>query len=164
MPLPKQQATQQNRKKRRYNTRLIKQRRNYTIQEIAALFDVHKNAVRRWLKKGLPTIDSIKPLLIHGSDLKAFLDDMQQAKKRPCKANEMYCFSCKAPRQPYGLMVDIHKVGNTDSRINVSGLCSVCGGVINRLDTTASIPRYERLFDVQNINKPLPTTSKQTDT
>ena len=41
------------RKKRRYNIRRVKATWPYTVQEIAELLGVHKNAVLRWLHDGL---------------------------------------------------------------------------------------------------------------
>ena len=55
------------------NHRLAKIHRNYTVDEVANLFAVHRNTVRQWIKSGLPTTDSRRPLLILGRDLVAFL-------------------------------------------------------------------------------------------
>lgn len=76
------------RKKRRYNTRRIKCSRNYTLQEIACLFDVHINAVRRWITEGLPCIDTQKPFLVHGSELVAFHNARQVKRKHACKPTQ----------------------------------------------------------------------------
>ena len=35
---------------RRFNPRRVKIHRNYTVEEVARLFGVHKNTVRDWLK------------------------------------------------------------------------------------------------------------------
>ena len=40
---------------KRLNPRRVKVHRNYTVEEVAKLFQVHKNTVRDWLKVGLPT-------------------------------------------------------------------------------------------------------------
>ena len=44
-------------RKRHPNPRLAKIHRNYTVEEIANLFGVHKNSVRNWVKGGLPISD-----------------------------------------------------------------------------------------------------------
>ena len=40
-------------RKRHPNPRLVKIHRNYTVEEIATLFGIHKNTVRDWVKAGL---------------------------------------------------------------------------------------------------------------
>ena len=55
------------RRKHRYNLRLIKATWPYTVQEIAELFGVHKNAVLGWLKAGLKSDRSQRPFLVRGT-------------------------------------------------------------------------------------------------
>ena len=50
--------------KRHPNHRHVKIHRSYTVEEIAGLFGIHKNTVRRWVKAGLPTSDDKRPMLI----------------------------------------------------------------------------------------------------
>ena len=52
------------------NPRLVKIHRNYSVEDIARLFDVHKNTVRSWLKQGLAAIDDRRPTLILGREQK----------------------------------------------------------------------------------------------
>jgi len=78
-------------KKRTYNTRLIKRDYSYFVCEIADLFDLHPQAVRRWITAGLAIIDERRPFLIHGRDLIAFLNERQSQRKQPCAADELYC-------------------------------------------------------------------------
>ena len=42
---------------KRPNPNLAKIHRNYTVEEVADLFSVHKNTVRLWVKNGLATND-----------------------------------------------------------------------------------------------------------
>jgi hypothetical protein len=44
----------------------------YTVEEAARTLGVHKNTVRAWLKRGLPTIDAERPTLILGRELAHF--------------------------------------------------------------------------------------------
>src|SRR5216683_7791116 len=85
------------------NPRLVKIHRNYTVEEIALRFGVHKNTVREWVKRGLPTVaDKKRPMLILGADLAAFLQARRAKNKRTCQAGEIYCVRCRSPkaRQP----------------------------------------------------------------
>ena len=74
--------------KRRPNPRLAKIHRNYTVEEIASLYGVHKNTVRQWIKDGLPTSDHRRPLLVLGRDLAEFLHNKRRKNKRTCKPGE----------------------------------------------------------------------------
>ena len=53
-------------RKRHPNPRLAKIHRSYTVDEVASLFGVHRNSVREWVKRGLPTSDGRRPMLILG--------------------------------------------------------------------------------------------------
>lgn len=70
-------------KKRHPNHQRVKIHRNYSVEEIADLFGIHKNTVRRWVKEGLSVIDGKRPMLILGRDLAAFLKERRKANKRP---------------------------------------------------------------------------------
>ena len=70
--------------KRHPNYRLVKIHRTYSVEEIARLFDKHKNTVRKWLKEGLQPIDKSRPVLALGSVLVAFFKARRMAAKRPC--------------------------------------------------------------------------------
>ena len=85
-------------KRRHPNYRLVKIHRNYTVEEIAKLFDIHKNTVRQWIKEGLETINDKRPMLILGPVLMAFLQARRLKNKQTCKPGELYCVRCRAPR------------------------------------------------------------------
>jgi helix-turn-helix protein len=80
------------------NARRVKSRRTYTVDEIARLFELHKNTVHRWLKNGLAAIDGRRPTLVRGAVLSAFVTKRKQASKRPCPPGFMYCLRCRAPK------------------------------------------------------------------
>lgn len=142
-------------KSRRYNVRLIRQDLSYTIHEVAELLGIHKNVVSRWFKDGLPVISDRKPYLVHGGELASYLDRKQKARRAKCKPDEFWCFKCRAPRQPLGLLVDI--VPCNDKTIQLKGLCPICSSVMLRIGTSAKIPFYAQIFDTgtpvsQHIN------------
>ena len=93
-------------RRRRPNPRLAKIHRNYTVEEVAGLFGIHRNTVREWVKRGLPTSDGRRPMLLLGRDLVAFLSARRAKNKRTCQPGELYCVRCRAPRAPAGDMVD----------------------------------------------------------
>lgn len=74
---------------------------SYSVQEVAELYGLHKNAVLRWIKDGLPIIDQRKPYLIYGADFADYLDGRQKKRKHKCGSDEFYCCKCRAPRKAW---------------------------------------------------------------
>jgi len=127
--------------KRRPNHRLVKIHRNYTVEEIACLFDTHKNTVRTWVKAGLPTADKKRPMLILGSDLAAYLQARRTKNKSPCQPGEIYCVRCRAPKQPAGDMAEYQPI--TGNLGNLLGICPDCYSMIYRRASLAKLPQIQ---------------------
>ena len=68
--------------KRHPNPRLAKIHRTYTVEEIAGLYGIHRNTVRDWIKRGLPTCDTRRPQLVLGRDLVAFIQARRSSLQR----------------------------------------------------------------------------------
>lgn len=117
-------------RKRHPNPRLAKIHRNYTVDEIATLFDIHRNTVREWVRRGLPTSDGRRPMLILGRDLVTFLTARRAKNKRTCQPGELYCMRCRAPRAPAGDMADYMPL--TATLGNLAAICSACETMIYR--------------------------------
>ena len=124
-------------RKRHPNHRLVKIHRSYTVEEIADLFAIHKNTVRRWVKSGLATSDNKRPMLILGKDLAAFVKTRRVKNKRPCKPGEIYCVRCRAPKYPAASMVEYTPV--TEKFGNLIAICPDCGAIMNRRVSLARI-------------------------
>jgi hypothetical protein len=103
----------------------VKLHRNYTVEEAAMLFRVHKNTVRGWLKSGLPSIDGRRPILILGRQLASFIHARREYKRQRCRVGEFYCFRCRAPRTSAARRADYLPV--TPSSGNLMARCSECG-------------------------------------
>src|SRR3954466_4602648 len=97
--MPRWSSNRSPRRKRRYNVRRIRATWPYSVQEIAALLGIHKNAVLRWLGSGLSADRSHKPFLVRGDELIRFLKQRQQANRRKCGSEEFFCFRCRVPRE-----------------------------------------------------------------
>ena len=138
-------------RRRSYNTRLVKRSYSYSLQEIAELFDVHINAVRRWIRDGLPKIDDHKPFLVHGSELTAFLDNRQKRRKRKCAADEFYCCRCRAPRRPRQGVVEL-TIENA-KQVRLSAKCGTCCAPMNQIGSMRKLASYRSLFDVQTTDQ-----------
>jgi len=124
-------------RKRHPNYRLVKIHRNYTVEDIANLFGIHKNTVRRWVKAGLATSDNKRPMLILGHDLRAFLQARRVKNKQTCKPGEIYCVGCRAPKFPAADMAEYSPV--TEKFGNPTAICPDCNSIMNRRVSLARI-------------------------
>ena len=86
---------------KRYNYRLVKTHRIYTIKELSRTLVVHVTTVRAWIKQGLNTVKNSKcPILIKGLDAKNFLKQRSQKRKCKLKENEIFCLRCRKACMP----------------------------------------------------------------
>lgn len=131
------------------NPRLAKIHRNYSVEEIATLFGVHRNTVRQWIKQGLPTIDDRRPMLILGRDLEAFLRARRTRNKRTCQPGELYCVRCRAPKVPACDMAEY--IALTDTFGNLIAICPDCGLMMNR---RVSLPKLAQIQGRMDITLP----------
>lgn len=122
---------------RRPNPRLAKIHRSYTVEEAATLYGVHRNTVREWIKKGLPTVDQRRPTLILGSGLSEFLQLRRERNKRSCKPGEIYCVRCREPRTPAGDWLQYKPFTATQG--NLFGICSCCDAWLYRRVSLAKL-------------------------
>lgn len=132
--------------KRHPNPRLAKIHRNYTVDEIAKLYGVHKNSVRSWVKGGLPTTDDRRPMLILGRDLVAFLHARRVKNKRPCRPGEIYCMRCRAPQKPAGDMAEYQPITATSG--NLIGICPCCDSMMYRRVNLARLAQVGANLDI----------------
>ena len=122
----------------KYNTRLIRSRRSYTIKEIANLFNVSTRTCFRWTKEGLKPIElNTNPLLFIGEDLIKFIKNNQEARRVKLKSDEYYCLKCKkAVKGKVGSEKTIKthkKIGreNKDQYKKIAK-CGLCQAKLNR--------------------------------
>ncbi|MES2682687.1 MAG: helix-turn-helix domain-containing protein [Pseudomonadota bacterium] len=107
------------------------------MEEIALLYGLHRNTVRQWIKRGLPTNDDQRPVLILGSQLAAYLTTKRTANKRPCKPGELYCVRCRIPQAAALGMADY--VPLTPTGGNLVGLCPCCDALMHRRVSLAKL-------------------------
>lgn len=115
---------------RAHNPRRVKIHRSYSVDEAARLFDVHKNTIREWIARGLPTIDQRRPLLILGSALAEFVKHRRLNRKSPCAPGQIYCVRCRCPQHPAGNMADYTPITATGG--NLVGICPACHTLMYR--------------------------------
>jgi hypothetical protein len=127
------------------NPRRIKIHRNYSIEEIARVLRIHKNTARRWEKAGLRAIDTGRPKLFLGTELRRFLETRRQQARRPCPPGHLYCFRCREPKTPVGGEVDLLPLNASGA--NLCGLCK-CGTLMYRRVSHRTLPTAYRTFTV----------------
>ena len=132
--------------KRHPNPRLAKIHRNYTVDEIAKLYAVHKNTVRAWVKSGLPTSDDRKPLLILGRDLMAYLQAKRVKNKQTCQPGQIYCVRCRVPKAPGGDMAEYKPLTSTLG--NLIGICPSCNSMMYRRVNLAKLTEVSANLDL----------------
>jgi hypothetical protein len=130
-----------------YNHNLIKIHRNYTYEELAEVFDIHKNTVATWVKNGLNCLQERRPFLILGKDAKTFLQNQRMSKKQKCKPDEIYCLSCKAPVKPAENYVVYMPITRTKGRL--TGFCEHCESIVNKFASYASVDAYSLIFTLE---------------
>jgi hypothetical protein len=135
--------------RRRYPVNLIKGTYLYEPSEIAKLFHIHRNTIRHWFKEGLKPIDDRRPVLVHGSDLKAFLAQRQEARQRKCASGEFFCFRCRAPRRPWGNLVDVSQ--HTEKIAKLTAICCVCETEMHRTIRRADLPKFIAEIERQSM-------------
>ncbi len=128
----------------------LKSNFTYTFEEAAEALGVCIGTVRRWARDGLPHLSSQRPYLILGWALKEFLREREKSRGRKLGPGEVYCVTCKAPRQPMGMMADYVPIN--DRRARLEAICSECGGVCNRLVSANRKAELARIFDLGTSN------------
>ncbi len=132
--------------KRHPNPCLAKIHRNYTVEEVAGVFGVHRNTVREWVKRGLPTNDDRRPMLILGRDLVAFIRARRAKNKRTCQPGELYCFGCRAPKAAAGDMADYQPL--TATLGNLIAMCADCETIMYRRVSLAKLAQVRGKLDI----------------
>lgn len=130
----------------KYNPNLAKIHRNYTVEEVASLYGIHKNTVRGWIKAGMPVCDDRRPTLILGYELRDFLQRTRTAGKQRCKPFELYCMRCRSPKQPAEKMVDFTPINETTGRL--LGICPDCETLMNRYANKFSLAQIRQHLEV----------------
>ena len=123
--------------KKRPSFRRVKRLRIYDVGEAGRITGVTPATIRTWLKQGLPVVPHIRPMLIRGIDLIAYLKAQRQARKKPCGPGRIYCFTCKDPKVPALQMVDF--VQDAEGVGSLVGLCPDCSGIIRRRTSSQTL-------------------------
>jgi excisionase family DNA binding protein len=134
----------------RPDRRRVKIHHPYTVDEVARLLDVAKGTVRRWLKSGLPAVDSHRPTLIRGRELHAFLAAKAKP-KHPCPPGHCFCVKCKVAREPGGGMAEFVVLSPTSG--NLRAICPICGTWMHRRTSTAQLSQLRAKIEVAVVER-----------
>ncbi len=123
----------------------IKAFRCYTFEEAADIVGVTTRTIRSWTCQGLQVMDSVRPALIRGDDLRSFIKDQRKGRKVTTAFDEFYCLPCRAARKPAGAMADCEV---TKTRAKLTALCEHCETVVTKPIEKARIPEIARILDL----------------
>jgi excisionase family DNA binding protein len=143
----------------RLNPNLAKIHRTYSVQEVAEIFGIHKNTVREWLKGGLAVIDSGRPSLIDGAELRRYLAHRRRVNQRHCEPGQLFCLRCREPRKPADGLVEYRPLTNQTG--SISGVCSVCDLKMNRIISASQVEGLRGLLHVRTSQGPLHLTESK---
>jgi hypothetical protein len=134
----------------RPDRRRVKIHRPYTVEVTARLLGICRATVRRWLKQGLRTIDSRKPLMVRGVDLLEFLSARAKP-KQPCPIGHCFCVKCRAPHPPAGAMAEFVVLTTTTG--NLRALCPICGNMMHRRMSLAQLDQIRAALSVTIVDR-----------
>jgi hypothetical protein len=142
----------------RIDPRRIKINFTYSVEEISRTLRVHKNTVRNWIKQKLQTVDARRPTLVHGRDLRAFLEERRRAARCQCPPGTIYCLKCRQPRRPALGMVEF--VPHTPTTGSLRALCERCETIMYRRTRAESIELVMPDLAIQIRRSELPLTDR----
>lgn len=122
---------------RRHRTHRLQRRRTYNVREAAKATGATPGTVRRWQKSGLEAVVGVYPAIFRGSDIIAFLNRRNRARKRPCGPGRLFCFRCKAPKRPAFDEVEFWPDGPKLGKLQ--GLCPDCAATMIRRASLAKL-------------------------
>lgn len=120
---------------KRVSAQRVKIHRTYTYDSAAEALGVTVQTMRAWRKDGLAVLDSQKPHLILGRDLKHFVQNRRPVASYKLALDEFYCMSCRGPKRAYGAMADYEPFNALRGRL--VALCKCCETPCGKFATPA---------------------------
>lgn len=127
---------------RKIDMRCIRPTQTYDLTQLASAANRELATVWRWRREGMPTIPGSGGKLVDGADFKAWAKARANARKRPLKIDEFYCFDgqCRTQRTPAIGSVYIRK--SNQKLCSVEAQCHLCGAPMKKgwsMDNVAQI-------------------------
>ena len=136
---------------KRVSARRVKIHRQYTYDSAADALGVTVQTVRTWRPLGLAVLDSQKPHLILGHELKRFLETREPKARQRLAPDQFYCMSCRAPRVPYGAMADYVPFNLVRGRLEA--LCAVCETPCNKFVSLETCNDLAKVMTIATRNR-----------
>lgn len=134
--------------KRLYPHNRIRYGYSYDIEEVCQIFadkGLHPQTVRAWIKAGLKTVDSGRPILIYGYDLISFLKKRNDSNKCAIQFDEFYCMHCQCARPVYKNRITIEQQRQF---LMAKGHCRKCKSRMCKSYSLATYPEIKKTFKV----------------
>ena len=123
----------------------IKSFRCYTIEEAAEITGVSTRTIRNWSKTGLRLMDSARPILIRGDDLRAHIKAQRDGRRLKTNLEEFYCFRCRVRRKAAEGYADCVIDGK---RVAISAFCECCETVMNKPIAKSRLAELSQILDL----------------
>ncbi len=147
---------------RRINTRLIKSKYSYMLQELADVIGCHPNTISNWIKnEGLQRIDGVYPYMLFGQVVIDFLKDRQLKNKSKLLLNEFHCCTCQAPRRAWEGIATIKSINSKIAMLHA--VCEQCDGKISKIISLKNITEIEKTFTIHTLQPSALTQSTNTN-
>jgi len=117
----------------------------YTVQEAADISGVSTHTIRIWAKNGLRLMDSTRPVLVRGDDLRDHIKAKRAARKVKIALDQFYCVHCKAARHAAENIADCEITGN---RAKLTAICESCENVVSKPVSLVQITELARILDL----------------
>lgn len=125
----------------------IKRHQVYTVQEAALALGRHPGALRRWITRdGLPADRSLRPWLLRGEDLKAWLALQEGARRTALGPAEIWCLPCRRAVRPAGDMAEYRS--RTSTLGLLTGICPHCDRLVSRVVRAADLHLFAARLEV----------------
>jgi|CXWL01.1.fsa_nt_gi hypothetical protein len=135
---------------RRINTRLIRAKYSYLLQELADDIGCHVNTISNWIKhEGLQRIDGIYPYMLYGQVVIEFLKSRQLKNKSKLLLNEFHCCTCQASCRAWEGIATIKTINSKIAMLQA--VCEQCNGKINKLISLKNIAEIENAFTIHTL-------------
>jgi len=135
---------------RRINTRRIKAKYSYSLQELANVINCHPNTISGWIKnEGLRRIDGIYPYMIYGQVVIEFLKMRQLKNKTKLLLTEFRCCTCQATSTAWEGIATIATINSKIAMLQA--VCERCNGKISKIISLKNSAEIEKTFSIHTL-------------
>lgn len=122
----------------------------YSVDEVQALFGVHRNTVSNWVGSGLKPSDGSLPQLFRGAELKRFHAERAERTRRNLRLGEFKCVACGNAVFPDLSTISLQRKEGRASLAHAT--CCDCGATMLKLLGATECDKVEECL---NTNTPL---------